>query len=744
MLSLVHVLSTRLNQALSRGTAATGSFGAGVAATFIFLELQPKIDHGHDLIGDSIEFVILAGFHAVFSLHHLAHGSPARGQRRFVIVLATAFAYNWLLVFSFPRSNGAYDLVITGLLVLHLFFYDRSIREESPEANDAWGRWLLVGATMLGWCDLWDLGHPSPLMEDIMIGLLAGAIIDQNFTVELTITNETRSVWLILGVVTYLGIFPLSMMFTGGRPRNDRRDRIRPDRPVPSPREIPVLSTDRGWSPCRINRPIRRIPHSPRQVRGRIGIARSVGRVIGRCPLQGPILWNTSMTPTRLIVLLLATMSMSLSAVAEDLFRVEAVGQTATVTVVGNSLPDILDDIGDLAGRFAVLEGQAFVATVDYAGIQSAIQVRYDPGTGTDSATLVIERLAGTDVGDIPVFDEADGDLGRQLEDYFLKNGSKLLSDFQRAIATQSPVGVVSGNPVSAIGRLLGYRERRFGTGRIRFRGSAGIVESGLDARGLVMGADQEPPPGNDDRDAGTRDPAGVTSALAVTGAAIQAGGYSGTTATLEPSFAFDFGERVSVVFGVPFGWTSWQGSNSWTLGVDLDVPITLVHHQGRIPGQDDAGSPDIRWSVVPGGGALAAFSYELIQGGLLWNAGVLNNIEIYDERHSLSFTQQYLHLDSIRLEYDDYIVDYGGTQEALQFGLRYALGIGDGCAVYVGGGWSRILDGNAYVPDWTTTQAGLAWTFPNGSLISIGFEGQFARNDWRSYGGQISLMFPF
>ena len=75
---------------------------------------------------------------------------------------------------------------------------------------------------------------------------------------------------------------------------------------------------------------------------------------------------------------------------------------------------------------------------------------------------------------------------------------------------------------------------------------------------------------------------------------------------------------------------------------------------------------------------------------------------------------------------------------------MRYALGIDDGCAVYVGGGWSRILDGNAYVPDWVTTQAGIAWTFPDGSLISIGFEGQFAKNDWRSYGGQVSLVFPF
>ena len=444
----------------------------------------------------------------------------------------------------------------------------------------------------------------------------------------------------------------------------------------------------------------------------------------------------------RSIVLILSSVVLTASATADELFRVLAVGRSATVTVSGNSLPDILEDIGDLQGRFAVLEGEPFVATVDYAGIRGAIKVRYDPGTGSDSATLVIESLAGTDPDDIPVFDEANGDLGKQLEDYFLKSGSMLLADFERAIASQSPVGVISGNPVSAIGRLLGYRERRFGTGRIRFRDPAGITEGGLDARGLVMGADESDSGGEGTET--SRNRSGVTSSLAVTGSAIEANGYAGSSATLEPSFAIDFGERASVVLGVPFGWTSWQGSNSWTLGVDLSVPIVLVHHRGGIPTDAESGSPDVRWSVVPGGGVLGAFSYELIQGGLLWNAGLLNVVDIYDEHHSLALTQQYLHLDSVRLEYDDYIVDYGRGQDAIQLGARYAFRFDDHCAVYAGGGWSHILDGDAYVPDWITSQAGIAWTFPDGGMISIGFDGQFGGDDWRSYGGQLSLLIPF
>ena len=50
------------------------------------------------------------------------------------------------------------------------------------------------------------------------------------------------------------------------------------------------------------------------------------------------------------------------SALGEDLFRVVAVGTNDTVEVGGDSLPEILENIGDLTGDFAVLDGRAFVA----------------------------------------------------------------------------------------------------------------------------------------------------------------------------------------------------------------------------------------------------------------------------------------------------------------------------------------------------------------------------------------------
>ena len=94
--------------------------------------------------------------------------------------------------------------------------------------------------------------------------------------------------------------------------------------------------------------------------------------------------------------------------------------------------------------------------------------------------------------------------------------------------------------------------------------------------------------------------------------------------------------------------------------------------------------------------------------------------------------------------QYKDYILDYGTTQDAIQLGIRYAYQVAGNCALYAGTSWSRLLDGNAYVPDWFTPQAGVAWTFADGGMISLGFEGQFGQNDWQSYGGQLTLVIPF
>ena len=100
--------------------------------------------------------------------------------------------------------------------------------------------------------------------------------------------------------------------------------------------------------------------------------------------------------------------------------------------------------------------------------------------------------------------------------------------------------------------------------------------------------------------------------------------------------------------------------------------------------------------------------------------------------------------MGSIQLEYKDYVVDYGANQDAVQLGFRFAHRIVDNFSLYAGTTWTTFLDGEAFVEHWFGPMAGVAWTFPNFGMISIGFEGEFSGSDWQSYGGQVTMVFPF
>ena len=211
LFALVHFLTPHYSKLFSRNAAIAGSLGGGLAAAFIFLELLPEIDHGHEMIGETIEFVILGGFLVVFALNWLSHHHFKTTHNNYRIPLATACAYNWLLVYAFPHKGNAYDIVIAGLLAIHLGFYNHSLRNENPQAFDRSGRWLLIASTVVGGLSLLAIGHPNPLLEDLLIGLLAGAIMYQIFTIDLPHVGRTNFGWFLAGVAIYGAIYLLAI-----------------------------------------------------------------------------------------------------------------------------------------------------------------------------------------------------------------------------------------------------------------------------------------------------------------------------------------------------------------------------------------------------------------------------------------------------------------------------------------------------------------------------------------------------
>ena len=433
-----------------------------------------------------------------------------------------------------------------------------------------------------------------------------------------------------------------------------------------------------------------------------------------------------------------AVLAAATAATADDLFQVTAGG----VSVSANSLPDLLTNMADTTGDFSSLDGTAFDGSITYAGVSNAIAVTFDPdGGGFGVATITITSLLGTNVASIPVFSEANGNLGSQLEDFFLKDAPTTISEFQRAIAAQTPTGIVSGNPMSAAARMMNYRKHRFGINTIRYRSEAPSETATRRAQRLIMSLDD----GDAVVAAGqapTSSLLGSGFSLTTSGTKASAGNFNGFGATLEPSFAIDFGGTAALVIGMPLGYTSWEGSHGGTAGLQFDVPIQLLHHKGD--SEAEGFSPDVRWSIIPGGGTLGAFSFDLAQGGLFWNAGATTVVEIYDETMSIAVMGGFMHLSSIQLDYDDYVFDYGTDEDMMQVGFRMARKIGGNVSFYGGTMYSKFINVDAYIDDWFSPNLGFSWSLDNGGLLSLGFEGDFAGSNWKGYGVQFTFVLPF
>ena len=170
----------------------------------------------------------------------------------------------------------------------------------------------------------------------------------------------------------------------------------------------------------------------------------------------------------RALILLAAAAALPGAALAQSdelfVFDLTETGNPGNTLIVGGStLPDLAEDLADTEGDFASFDGVTFDAMLRYAGVDGAIDINYDPSGGAGGgAVLTINSIAGYD-GPPIVLDEADGDLGDQLQDFFLKDNPDIIKDFLSAIAETSPVSITDGNPLASTARSARYRFDRFG-----------------------------------------------------------------------------------------------------------------------------------------------------------------------------------------------------------------------------------------------------------------------------------------
>ncbi|MEM8756540.1 MAG: hypothetical protein AAGF47_02005 [Planctomycetota bacterium] len=457
------------------------------------------------------------------------------------------------------------------------------------------------------------------------------------------------------------------------------------------------------------------------------------------------------------------------AAQSDELFQIVVTEQGNPgnqIFVGGSSLPDLVNDLGDTTGEFESFDGLAFDATLDYGGVESAIDISFDPAGGsTGGDLLVINNLLGFSGGPI-TFDSADGEIGDQLEDFFLGDGEDGIEDaveqFLAAIAEQSLVAATDGNPLASTARTARSSFMRFGlfsdvtpTDRELWRihsdrtnPTNGQNEPLGDEPAFDSGFDPGFDPGFDEIDDG----ASPSLFSATQGAAerrygfarvradfrgqsVDADGFEGPAFDLNLSGEIRFHSRVSAVIGIPLAFHSVGDGDVYNAGLVLGLPIRLL-----IPDKHE--TVGVKWQVTPFGGVDALFSYDLASAGLLYNLG-LNNVIAFDYGPvSLVTSQQYTFHQSITLEADDFSIDPSVDQQILKLGGKLQYSVSDNFYIYGGGIWTDFVE-DAAIDNYATALAGLGLRASNGFNFVIGYEGDFG-DDYEAHGGSVTLQLPF
>ena len=226
VLASVHVVTPGLVafEALPRPPVL--SFGSGVSVAYVFVHLFPEVDHASDTLsaGDSafipfglpIYAVVLLGFVGFYGLEQFVRRTRAAGQGGpgddpdgvFWVHVGSFASYNALLGSLLAERSGDDPVNIAlyaAAVGLHFVVNDHGLREHHEGLYHRFGRWLLAGSVVVGGA-LGLVLHVNAVVLDVLVSVLAGAIVLNVVKEELPGDREARFSAFLAGAVLYTAL----------------------------------------------------------------------------------------------------------------------------------------------------------------------------------------------------------------------------------------------------------------------------------------------------------------------------------------------------------------------------------------------------------------------------------------------------------------------------------------------------------------------------------------------------------
>jgi zinc transporter ZupT len=222
-LAAIHILAARLRFLDVVPRSRWLSFAGGIAVAYVFLHILPELSAHQKIFAEHLRLsdkaaetwvylLTLAGLAIFYGLERIVRGSRApRGAPGeapggvFWLHIGSFTIYNLLIGYLLLHREeaGLRSLLFYFVaMALHFLTNDFGLRHDHRARYDARGRWLLAGATLLGWALGAVTTLPAPA-TGFLFAFLAGGVVLNVLKEELPEERESRFLPFAVGAAGY-------------------------------------------------------------------------------------------------------------------------------------------------------------------------------------------------------------------------------------------------------------------------------------------------------------------------------------------------------------------------------------------------------------------------------------------------------------------------------------------------------------------------------------------------------------
>jgi hypothetical protein len=376
-------------------------------------------------------------------------------------------------------------------------------------------------------------------------------------------------------------------------------------------------------------------------------------------------------------------------------------GSGVGVNVQQKDLRQATQDIANSVGDYTSLAGHPFNAIYSVGGAKNVVQF-----TGNSARTTL--TLTDPRSGFSQVFSDVNSANTIKDVDDFLKTGGLTgpFANYQRAINTESSLGVTDGNPLAATAVFANDAFTQFGF-------NPAVSQASKMATGSFQ--------------------VGLTGGFG----AYHAFDANGKYVDADLNLGLRFTDHVALVCSIPFEWRSVGGSNTWITGVNLGVPITILHH-----GYQDDG---LAWQVSPwvtvGGGLNGA----ILAGGGMYGGGATSALSYEIDQFTFTLANQIGYDAGFSIQIGDNKYNDPVNQWITKNGLEADYSFCQWCYANVSLTGTNFL-ATAAIAAYITPMAGVGFRFGQQDMadLRVNYVGNFGTTNYQDNGIQLLLRARF